>query len=134
MSCGCNKLELYGAKPINVQWTVLKGSTATLDISFLELDEETLFDTDGWDYLVSVYDKYNDSLNELDFVATAGKISITASSDITSTWGPQTGFSTAELRFDVKVTIPQESGDDYVWTPVQGTVCLISDVVSGGSL
>lgn len=134
MSCGCNNTELYGAKPINIQWTIVKGTTATLDVSFLELDESTLFDTDNWTYLVNVYDKYNDSLEELEVVESVGKISITATADTTSNWGPQTGFSTAELRFDIKAIIPQEGADDYIWNPISGTICLISDVVSGGSL
>jgi hypothetical protein len=134
MSCGCNDIQQYGIKPINTQWIVTKGSTSTLEISFLELDETTLFDTDSWSYIASVYDKYNDSLEELEVIATAGKIVITATSDVTGNWGPITSFSTAELKFEVKAVIPQVGADDFVWIPVSGTVCLISDIISGGSL
>lgn len=134
MSCGCNNIEQYGIKPINAQWTVIKGSTANLEISFLELDESTLFDTSDWSYTATVYDKYNDSLEELEVSLSVGKITVTASSDITGNWGPTTNFSTAELRFEIKAVIPQVGTDDFIWTPISGTICLMSDILSGGSL
>lgn len=135
MSCGCNAdIEKFGAVPIKTQWTIVKGATSTLEISFLDLDETTYFDTDGWSYLVNVYDKYNDSLEELEVQESLGKITIVASADTTANWGPQINFSTVELRFDVKAIIPQQGTDDMVWIPVSGTICLISDVISGGSL
>jgi hypothetical protein len=37
-----------------------------------------------------------------------------------------------ELPFDLEVTIP-ETGDDTVWTPVIGTISVLSDISIGGS-
>lgn len=133
MSCSNSDIHIFGALPINAQWRIVKGNTSILQISFLEQDEVTNFDTTGWTFLASVYDKYNDSLEELETSFVGGVLSITALADQTANWGPQNRFSKAELRFDLLVTIPQ-TGDDYVWTPISGTICLLSDVQTGGSL
>ena len=39
----------------------------------------------------------------------------------------------AELPFDLQVTI-SDAGEDTVWTPVIGTICVLGDVSPGGSL
>ena len=134
MSCGCNDITKLGANPISTQWTIVKGNTATLTLSFYELDESTYFDTSSWSYSANVYDKYNDSLDELDVIESNGYISVIASSAMTSNWGPVNTFSNAELKFEIKVIIPQSGEDDLVWTPVLGTINLINDISSGGSL
>lgn len=134
MSCGCNNdIEQLAIRPIKVQWAITKGDSASLETYFYELDEVTLFDTTGWSYVATVYDKYNDSLEELDVVSSNGYVKVIASSDKTGNWGPQVKFNTAELRVEVKAYVPQ-TGDDLVWTFINGTICLSSDVMSGSSL
>lgn len=132
MSCA-NTIQTFGTNPINAQWKINKGNTSVLEITFLEQDEVTPFDITGWTVVANVYDKYNDSLTELTTGFAGETLIITASADQTSTWGPANRFSIAELRFEVVVTIPQ-MGDDYIWTPISGTICLLSDVATGGSL
>ena len=134
MSCGCNNdIQQLSGVSTKVQWPITKGDSSSLETYFYELDETTLFDTTGWTYVATVYDKYNDSLEDLEVVSTNGYVKVIASSDQTANWGPQVRFNTAELRFDVKAYVPQ-TGDDLVWTIINGTICLSSDVLSGGSL
>lgn len=118
--------DQFGQKPIHLKWNVVRGDTAKLRIEFLENDETTLFDTDGWDFASSAYDAKGDVLDELEIVLGEGYIEIVAPSDITETWG--VGFSTviAELAFDLEVTI-----DDDVWTPIIGTIVVAADVTGG---
>lgn len=125
-SCGP---EVFGADPVNMQWTVVRGDTSTLRIEFYENDETTAYDTTGWEYVASAYDFKGDVTDELEVVAGAGYAEITASADITALWG--TGFTktVAELAFDLQVTID----GDTVWTPVIGTIKVLGDV-TGGSL
>jgi hypothetical protein len=134
MSCGCtNEIQQFSLNPVKAQWAITKGDSSSLETYFYELDETTLFNTTGWTYLATVYDKYNDSLEELEVVSSNGYVKVIASATSTANWGPQVRFSTAELRFDVKAYVPQV-GDDLVWTFINGTICLSSDVMSGSSL
>lgn len=125
-SCGP---EVFGADPVNMQWTVVRGDTATLRIEFYENDESTAYETTGWQYVASAYDFKGDVTDELEVTPGNGYVEITAPADITEFWG--TGFTktVAELAFDLQVTID----GDTVWTPVIGTIKVLGDV-TGGSL
>lgn len=133
-SCCSNEIQKYGAKPANIQWRIVRGDTATLVVNFLEVDETTAFDTDGWTYKATAYDPQGDVLDALDVEATTGSVTITAQSCLTSKWG--IGYKTlvAELPFDLVVEIPQEGPNNYIWTPVLGTISVLGDVTPGGSL
>ena len=124
-------IEKYGAKPANVQWTVVRGDTAFLQVQFYESDETTAFDTDGWTYRATAYDPTGDFLDELEVTGSNGYATIKAAPDLTSNWGSKYSPIVSELKFDLQVTIP-EDGEDVVWTPVIGTICVLGDVTSGG--
>jgi hypothetical protein len=126
-------IEKYGANPANIQWTVVRGDSATLKIEFLEDDEVTYFDTEGWTYSATAYDPTGDVLDELEVIGFEGYANIKISSIITGYWGSKYKSVVGELPFDLQVTIPQ-SGDDITWTPVVGTICVLGDVTPGGSL
>ena len=141
MACSsCSpSLEQYGAEPVNVQWKVVRGSNGNLVIDFLEIDETTPFDTDGWTYKATSYDPTGNVLDDLPVEATTGAVTITVDACITENWG--TGYKNvvAELPFDLQVTIPGSavSGsetEDIIWTPVIGTICVLGNVTPGGSL
>lgn len=126
-------IEKYGATPANIQWTVVRGDSATLKIEFLEDDEVTYFDTDTWTYSATAYDPMGDVLDELEVIGYNGYAEIKISSNITSYWGQKYKSVVGELPFDLQVSIPQP-GDDIIWTPVIGTICVLGDVTPGGSL
>lgn len=141
MACSsCSpSFEQYGAEPVNVQWKVVRGSNGSLTIDFLEIDEDTPFDTDGWTYKATSYDATGNVLDDLPVEATAGAATITVDACITENWG--TGYKNvvAELPFDLQVTIPGETvsgvtAEDTIWTPVIGTICVLGNVTPGGSL
>jgi hypothetical protein len=141
MTCSsCSpQIQKYGADPASVQWKVVRGDTATLEVEFLEIDESTPFDTDGWTYKATSYDPTGSVLDNLTVTATTGSVIITADSCITEKWG--LGYKTvvAELPFDLQITIPGQAAtgyqsEDTVWTPVIGTICVLGDVTPGGSL
>ena len=136
-NCNCSSsIHQYGSNPINIQWTVVRGSTATLRIDFLEADETTGWDIDGWEFKSTSYDPQGDVLDEIDVTAYDGYIILDATSCLTDNWG--TGYKeiVAELRFDVKATIPGlgTDEDDTYWTPVIGTIRVLGNVTPGGSL
>ena len=141
MACSsCSpSLEQYGAEPVNVQWKVVRGSNGSLVIDFLEIDENTPFDTDGWTYKATSYDPQGNVLDDLPVEATTGSVTISVDACITENWG--TGYKNvvAELPFDLQVTIPGETvsgvtAEDTIWTPVIGTICVLGNVTPGGSL
>ena len=121
--------QFLGADPANIQWSVVRGDTATLRVEFYETDEATFYDITGWTFEASAYDFKGDVTDELEVEAGNGYVDITAPSDITALWG--TGFTktVAELAFDLQVTID----NDTIWTPVIGTIKVLGDV-TGGSL
>jgi len=128
-------IEKYGASPANIQWTVVRGNSATLKIEFFEDDEITYWDTDGWTFLSTSYDPAGDVLDQLTVTEEAGYVTISVPAETTLNWGNQYKSVVSELPFDLQVTIPGGSGEqDTVWTPVVGTICVLGNVTPGGSL
>ena len=129
-------IEKLGASPANIQWTVVRGDTATLKIEFLEDDEVTKYDTGGWTFLATVYDPASDTLDTLTVESYEdGVVYIIAKPNTTKNWGI-TKYKpvVADLRFDLQATIPGDGvsgggGDEITkWTPVVGTICVLGDV------
>jgi len=131
--CSPAQIEKYGAKPANVQWTVVRGDTAFLQVQFYEADETTAFDTDGWTYSATAYDPFGDILDELVVVPDNGFVTIKASPSITENWGSRYQSVVSELQFDLQVVIPDQD-EDIVWTPVIGTICVLGDITPNGTL
>lgn len=128
-------IEKYGASPANIQWTVVRGDSATLKIEFFEDDEVTAWDTDGWTFLSTAYDPTGAVLDALTVTDEMGYVTISIPSEVTTNWGTQYKSVAAELPFDLQVTIPGGSGEeDTVWTPVVGTICVLGNVSPSGSL
>jgi hypothetical protein len=128
-------IEKYGASPANIQWTVVRGDSATLKIEFFEDNETTYWDTDGWTFLSTAFDPTGAVLDELIVTDEQGYVTISIPADTTLNWGNQYKSVTAELPFDLQVTIPGGSGEeDTIWTPVVGTICVLGNVTPGGSL
>lgn len=125
--------EKYGATPANIQWTVIRGDTATLTVDFYDDDEVTAWDTDNWTYKATAYDPSGDFLDELEIETTLTGVIVKAPGSITENWGITYKTVIAELPFDLQVTI-SETGEDTVWTPVIGTICVLGDVTPRGSL
>ena len=129
-------IEKLGATPANIQWTVVRGDTATLKVEFLEDDEVTKYDTTGWTFLATAYDPASDNLDLLTVESYEdGVVYIIAKPNTTKNWGI-TKYKpvVAELRFDLQATIPGDGvsgggGDEITkWTPVVGTICVLGDV------
>ena len=128
-------IEKYGASPANIQWTVVRGDSATLKVEFFEDDEVTAWDTDGWTFLSTAYDPTGAVLDALTVTDEMGYVTISIPSEVTTNWGTQYKSVTAELPFDLQVTIPGGSGEeDTIWTPVVGTICVLGNVSPSGSL
>jgi hypothetical protein len=124
-------VEKHGASPANVQWTVVRGDSATLKVEFFEDDETTYFDTDNWEFLATAYDASGDFLDDLPVVADDGFVEIKVPADTTANWGLDYKTIVAELPFDLQVTIT-EGSDVTTWTPVVGTICVLGDITPGG--
>jgi hypothetical protein len=126
-------VEKYGASPANIQWTVVRGDTATLLVEFLEDDEITPFDCDDWTFRATAYDPMGNVLDNLTVTVDDNEATITATAAITEDWGTGYNQVAAELRFDLEVIIEGGSGAnaDTVWTPVIGTICVLSDMTPG---
>lgn len=116
--------EVIGSDPVRMKWQVVRGDKATLHVEFLENDEETYYDISDWSFLSTTYDAKGDVLDELEVSVGDGFIDIIANSDITRYWGLGYYSVTAELMFDLEVTID----DGTVWTPVIGTISVLGDV------
>jgi hypothetical protein len=117
-----------GAKPAYVKWDVVRGDTSVLRVEFYDQDESSPYDTTGWTFISSVYDRRGETLTALAIEEFDGYITITASPTLTELWG--SGFNTrvAQLDFDVQVTIDNGEEPDIVWTPVIGIISVIGDI------
>ena len=119
--------EKFGADPVNIQWRVVRGDSASLRIEFLEDDEKTYYDTSTWNYKSTSYDQSGDFLDELECTPSSGYVDIKATPEITKNWGTKYVSNVAELPFDLEVTID----GDTVWTPVIGTIYVLGDITPG---
>jgi hypothetical protein len=126
-------VEKYGASPANIQWTVVRGDTATLLVEFLEDDEITPFDCSEWTFRATAYDPMGNVLDNLTVTVDDNEATITAPASVTEDWGTGYNQVAAELKFDLEVIIEGGSGAnaDTVWTPVIGTICVLSDMTPG---
>jgi hypothetical protein len=123
-------IEKFGATPANIQWTVVRGDTATFRVDFLENDEITYFDTSDWTYAATAYDRSADVLDELEVEVHEGYVIVRALSEVTANWGSSYRSVVAELAFDLQVIIDDEDGL-ITWSPVIGTICVLGDVTPG---
>jgi hypothetical protein len=129
-NCSPN-IDKIGADPANFQWCVVRGDTATLRVKFFENDEKTSYSTSGWTYIATVYNPVTKNIDTLNVAEGLGFVDIIASPEITKTWGSGYSSKTANLSFDLQITIPAE-GDDVIWTPVIGSIAVLADVTPGG--
>lgn len=126
-------IEKFGATPANIQWTVVRGDSASFTVSMLENDEVTPFDTEGWTYSATAYDPSSDVLDELLVTVADGVVTVSASAEITANWGTKYKTVVSELSFDLQAKVP-DGASTITWTPVIGTICVLGDVTPGGSL
>lgn len=132
--CNPSSIQKYGYQPANVRWTITRGDTAQLSIDFLENDETTGFDTDGWTYQATAYDPQGDVLDVLQTASEGYSVTITAPASITANWGTKYQAVVADIPFDLQVTIPNLSGEPTIWTPVLGNITVLGDITPGGCL
>ena len=136
MSSVTASIDQVGASPINIQWKVVRGDTATLRIDFLEDDEVTPINISTWTFVSSSYDSSGDTLDELTVEKYTGYVIITALSETTKLWGTGYRNTVLELPFDLEIIIPNdESGTiepEITWTPVIGTIVVLSDITGTG--
>jgi hypothetical protein len=123
----CCDSETFGANPVRIKWNVVRGDTSTIRVEFFENDESTYFDTSDWEYASTSYDPRGDVLDELTVVPGEGYVDIIADSEITSLWGSGYSSVVTELPFDLQVIIDNST----VWTPVIGTITVLSDITGG---
>jgi hypothetical protein len=120
-------IEKFGATPANIQWTVVRGDSASFTVSLLENDEVTEFDTEGWTYSATAYDPVSDVLDELIVTNDGSVVTVTAPADTTANWGIKYKSVVAELSFDLQAVVP-DGASVITWTPVIGTICVLGDV------
>lgn len=118
----------YGADPANIKWNIVRGDTARIRVKFFENDEVTAYDTTDWTYASTAYDFKGEVLDTLTVTPGTGYVDIVASAATTATWGLGYNSISAELAFDLQVTL--DTGD--IWTPIIGTIVVRSDVTPVG--
>jgi hypothetical protein len=125
-------VEKFGATPANIQWTVVRGDYSSFTVSFLENDEVTEFDTDGWAFAATAYDPSTDFLDELEVSVNGSSVTVSAPASVTENWGTKYRSVVAELSFDLQAIVPDGS-TTITWTPVIGTICVLGDVSPSGT-
>ena len=125
-------VEKFGATPANIQWTVVRGDYASFTVSFLENDEVTEFDTDGWAFSATAYDPTADILDELEVSVDGSTVTVSAPASVTENWGIKYRSVVAELSFDLQAIVP-DANSTITWTPVIGTICVLGDVSPGNA-
>ena len=68
----------FGADPVTMQWSVVRGDTGTLRVEFYESNEVDFYDTTGWIFRATAYDQSGNVLDALDCEPGEGFVDITA--------------------------------------------------------
>jgi hypothetical protein len=138
MNCNQNATHVFGSNPANIQWSIVRGDTAKLRVSFLEKNEVDQYDTTGWTYSSTAYDAKTNTSYDLTIVLVDEYIDIIANAELTELWGAeQNGTIVAELSFDLQVSLPVEDTEDpqdpwpEIWTPIIGNISVLGDVTRG---
>ena len=122
-----------GAQPAYVKWNVVRGDTSVLRVEFYNEDESNFYDTSGWTFISTVYDRRGRTLAALDVEIFEGYVEITATPSVSASWGSGYNDRVAQLDFDLQVTISQENENDVVWTPVIGKISVLGDITGSGA-
>jgi hypothetical protein len=117
-------IQTIGSNPARINWKVVRGDTSRLRFEFLENDESSSYDTTGWTYISTAYNKNTQDSYTLEVIPSEGYVDIVASAEMTSDWGQIRTGTAAELDFDLQVTFD----DDTVWTPVVGVITVTADI------
>jgi hypothetical protein len=130
MNCNESNTHIFGSNPANILWSIVRGDTAKLRVSFLEKNEIDEYDTDGWTYDATAYDSKTNTSYPLTTVLVGAYVDIIAPAEITELWGmDKIGSLVAELSFDLQVSLPGSE----IWTPIIGTISVMADVTGGSS-
>ncbi len=76
----------------------------------------------------TAYDSKANQSYTLSVTPGSGYVDITATPEVTATWGTGSRTIVAELSFDLQVVIDP----DTVWTPLIGTISVLADVTGVG--
>jgi len=112
-----------GADPANLQWKVVRGDTSKIRIEFYEADGTTFYNTSSWTYASTAHNIKTGTFYTLTTTPGSGFVDVTAPAQLTDDWGSGQKAIAGELTFDLQVTISSQ-----IWTPVIGTIVVISDV------
>lgn len=121
--------QKVGAKPASITWNVVRGDTASILVSFLQDDQATAYNTSGWTYVAKAYNSKTDTHYALTTEVISGSVKISATPEVTATWGSDQRGRPETLTFDLQVTIDSE----VVWTPIIGVIYVIKDVPAGAN-
>jgi|688.fasta_scaffold00152_109 hypothetical protein len=130
--------HIFGSNPANILWSIVRGDTAKLRVSFLEKNEVDEYDTTGWTYDATAHDSKTDTTYPLTIVLVDEYVDIIAPAELTELWGmDKSGSIVAELSFDLQVSFPVVAGSGNpwpeIWTPIIGTISVMADVTGGSS-
>jgi len=123
-----------GEKPPFVNWTIVKGDTASFKV-YLTDDAKTPLTIDDWDIEVE-FKRPTTTVEPQIITDTASLIfTLTPQQDLDDADGEfkvnLTAAQTAQLRtndiFDIEVRLPQNT---LVWTVAQGKIILLEDVTN----
>lgn len=118
--------DCFGKAPTNIKWTIVRGDTASLQVDFYNQDGITEYNTSGWTYLATAFDKRLKQYYTLGVESTEFGVRIVADPEVTGQWGTGIQNTVAELKFDLQVT----TDEDVIWTPVIGTITVRGDVTN----
>lgn len=124
------EVQTLGADPAFINWKIVRGDTSTIRIDFVEVDETTPINTNGWTFESTAYDRASGISYPLDVVIEPGYVDITASAETTAEWGTARSGLVAALDFDLQVTLE----DTTIWTPVIGTISVSADITLYGGI
>jgi hypothetical protein len=130
MNCNGSNTHIFGSNPANILWSIVRGDTAKLRVSFLEKNEVDEYETTGWQYHSTAHDPKTDTSYPLTVVLVGKYVDIIAPAELTELWGmDKSGSVVAELSFDLQVSLPGSE----IWTPIIGTISVMADVTGGSS-
>ncbi len=118
---------VLGPDPVNITWNVRCGEESSLSVDLFEEDGITPLSSDGWTFIISVYNKPDHNFFDLPYTLENGILTITADSSVTEAFARPDNISIKTLPFDIQgfkegIDINKQEESFGVWAAVMGEV------------
>lgn len=126
-----NKVVL-GPDTVSITWNIRCGEESSLSLELFEEDGVTPLSSDGWLFVISIYNKSDHNFFDIPYTLKNGVLTATASTDVTNSLSRPENIPLKTLPFDIQgfkdgIKVYGKEDSFGVWAAVMGEVKAFSN-------